>query len=308
MAQSAYAESEAVTTWPDVDFAIEIDFQKGTESPSRVFKAMTALIETFEQLDATLARSVNVELKPVLLLEDIETGSLRAWLKSKITEVPDDVLATGDWKRVVGMYLVKAKRSVVNWTEGKTSITDRREVIDLEQRLVALAEETQLNHMQAYAPPDMREVLDGVQKVQLALSNLRPGDTAKFQSKEGDVGFNMDFHVAPETLEALLTARTIENRAELLLKVKKPDYLGESQWELRHGSRTITARIEDRPWLDKFQARQAHVRPGDALRARVRVEVSYGHDGELVGEHYFVEEVFEVIEPRPGETLPLLPE
>jgi len=112
-----------------------------------------------------------------------------------------------------------------------------------------------------------------VQRVGVALENLRPGDLAKFESKEGDAAFNLNFDVSPESLEAVLTARTIENHAELLLKIKKPDYLGDSQWELRHGSRNVPAQIEDAAWLHRFQTRQVNVRPGDAIRGRVRIEV-----------------------------------
>ena len=79
----AEAKSGRRFTAPSADFAIEIDFERGTESPARVFKTMTGLIETFEMLDQALPRSLDIDLKPVLLLEDIETGSLRAWLRSE---------------------------------------------------------------------------------------------------------------------------------------------------------------------------------------------------------------------------------
>jgi hypothetical protein len=306
MAQRTTTRDRA-TISSTADFAIEIDFQRNTESPARVFRAMTGLIETFEQLDHTLARSLDVDLKPVLLLEDIETGSLRAWLRSEVSQLPDEALDKFDWKRIVGTYLVRSKRAILNWTERKTTITDRTEIVDLQKQLATLAEETHVNHMEAYAPPDMREILDGVQRVSTALNHLRSGDTAKFESSQGDAIFNLEFYVAPEALENLITAQTIVNRGEQLLKVKKPDYLGESQWQLRHGTRTSDMTIEDAEWLREFQARKVNVRPGDALLATLRIELHYGFDGELVGEHYYVEEVKEVIEPRGGETLPLLP-
>jgi hypothetical protein len=33
--------------------------------------------------------------------------------------------------------------------------------------------------------------------------------------------------------------------AQMILAVKKPDYLGDSKWDLRHGRRSIAAKIED---------------------------------------------------------------
>lgn len=289
------------------DFAIKIDFQKGSESPSRVFRAMTGLIETFEQLDHALTRSIDVRVKPVMLLEDIEAGSIRAWLRSVVQELPDDALAKAEWKPIIGTYLVKAKRAILDWTGGKTTVTNRQEIIELQTSLVALAEQTEINQIPAYAPADMREILTQVQSVSDSLGLLRAGDSATFESQQGNVDFNLAFRIAPETLEEILTARIIKNKAELLLKVKKPDYLGDSRWELRHGTRNVPVKIEDVEWLANFQARLVNVRPGDALRASVRIEVSYGHDGELVGEHYFVEKVIEVLEPSVGQSLELLP-
>jgi hypothetical protein len=84
----------------------------------------------------------------------------------------------------------------------------------------------------------------------------------------------------------------------MILPVKKPDYLGNSQWELRHGKRNILARIEDGQWLRRFQGRQEDVRPGDALRCRVQIEYNYGFDNELVSERFTVLEVMEVLVNR----------
>ena len=78
--------------------------------------------------------------------------------------------------------------------------------------------------------------------------------------------------------------------------MKKPDYLGESQWDFRHGTTSMSARIEDSKWLGEFQTRRIDVKPGDALRCRVRIEISYGFDNEVVAEKYFIEEVSEVIQ------------
>ncbi len=82
----------------------------------------------------------------------------------------------------------------------------------------------------------------------------------------------------------------------MILPVKKPDYLGTSKWELRHGRKSILAKIEDAKWLKKFQNREVDVRPGDTLRCMVRQEMSYGYDNELVAENYVIIEVKEVLE------------
>ena len=86
--------------------------------------------------------------------------------------------------------------------------------------------------------------------------------------------------------------------AQMILAVKKPDYLGDSKWDLRHGRRSITTKIEDTAWLRRFQSRSVDVRPGDALRCEVRIDHLYGYDNELLSERYTVIRVLEVLENR----------
>ena len=85
------------------------------------------------------------------------------------------------------------------------------------------------------------------------------GDKASFITQEGDLELNLSVSLPIEEIEALEIARTIAYPAsEMILTVKKPDYLGASKWELRHGNRTISAKIEDLDsrtkcnWVERF--------------------------------------------------------
>lgn len=83
---------------------------------------------------------------------------------------------------------------------------------------------------------------------------------------------------------------------QMILAVKKPDYLGASKWDFRHGKRAISGRIDDGDFLTEFQGRKTNVRPGDALRCMVTIEMRYGFDNELISETLIVLEVLEVLE------------
>jgi len=87
--------------------------------------------------------------------------------------------------------------------------------------------------------------------------------------------------------------------------VRKPDYLGTTQWEFRHGKRFIDGKIADEQWLRDFQDRKVDIRPQDSIRAEVLIAVRYGHDDEVVGESYVIERVIEVLPPG-ARQLPLL--
>ena len=88
---------------------------------------------------------------------------------------------------------------------------------------------------------------------------------------------------------------TVVATNEMILKIKKPDYLGESMWEFRHGSTVILARGSDGEWLRQFQTREVQIRPGDSIRAVVQIINKYDFEGELLGTSYEISEVSEVV-------------
>ena len=61
----------------EADFAIIMDFKKSEGSPTRVFTAATDLIEAFQAIDKVLVRSVDSNITPLMMLEDVEVGSLK---------------------------------------------------------------------------------------------------------------------------------------------------------------------------------------------------------------------------------------
>ncbi len=277
------------------DFYIKIDFEKGSGSPSRVFRAMSDLIDALQETDKSLVRSIDAKLQPILLLEDVESGSVKAWLKQAIESVDDEGLKKGDWKVVVGNYLLKAKYLMVNFLDKKTDIKGTQEIAVLERDLHRLAEETDVRQFPAYEPISREALVRDLDKINSALAPLNDADKASFVTNEGEAAFNLSLYIAPETIEDLITAESIQSISEMILKVKKPDFLGTSQWEFRHDNRNIPAKILDEAWLTSFQNGDVPVRPGDAIRAEVLTEVKYGFDRDVVSTQYSVLRVLRVI-------------
>src|SRR6266404_1283973 len=131
---------------PDADFGIKIDFKKGEGNPRRVFDAASLLIEGFERFDSTVIESIDNTIEPVLVLEDIEAGSIRIWLKNVLTAADDDALKKLDWKPQVGKYLVRAKYVVLRWLDSgdQSSPPQLRTLAD---ELRQIARETDVRHL-----------------------------------------------------------------------------------------------------------------------------------------------------------------
>ncbi len=279
---------------PDADFCLTIDFKKGEESPTRVFSAATELIHAFEALDKVLARSIDSSISPVMMLEDVEVGSLKIWLTNALRSTDDQALKELDWRPAVGKYLVKAKYIVLRWVDEDDA---PRSLQDLRRDLRALATETDVRRLPDYAPPDPAGLIEVARQLQSAKKMLGKNDRIFFEGADGPVEVDLTVDIDPDQLAELATKETIKlPPAEMILAVKKPDYLGNSKWDLRHGRRSISVRMEHDKFVADFQGRKTDVRPGDALRCRVIVEMRYGFDNELISETYSVIEVIEVLE------------
>lgn len=280
-------------------YALEVDYRKGTERPAHVFRAMSELIEAFQQLDVDLAKSISAEIEAVVVLEEVEVGSIRAWLSTVLKSVDDSALKKLEWKEIVGTYLVRGKRRIVQFLDNTPTVVDQQQIASLERDLLVLAEETNVRQIPAYSPVPRRRLLMNLNQISASVMLLEEGDSANLVVDHEQISINKSFRVPEEAIEELLTAETIQSTAPMILKVKKPDLLGQSMWEFRHQNRTFLAKVQDTEWLEKFQARQIPIRPGDSIRALVETRVHYDQFGEVVASHYSVLQVIEVI-PLPA--------
>ncbi len=278
-----------------IDFCLEIRFQKYSKNPSRVFRATSSLIEAFQELDVALAHSIDVKIKPILLLQDIESGSIRTWLRTILTSIDSEALKELSWKKIVGSYLVKGKEKIVNWLSDKKTISDRREIESLQQEIYQLAEQTEVRHVPAYARISSYRLLTDLEKISTSLSVLDKDDEASYITSNGTFPFNLSFKIASEAVEELGTKEIIANTAKMILQVKKPDFLGESMWDFKHQGRIIQAKIVDLDWLHGFHAREFIIAPGDSIRVMVSMETKYGYDNDVVATHYLTTEVLELL-------------
>lgn len=279
----------------DADFAIEIDFKKGSGSPQRVFRAADKMVQALQRVDEALCVSVDTNIKPVLVLEDIEAGSIRIWLKNVLEATDDQAIKELDWKPAVGRYLVRGKYAYIRWANKDDP---ERTLIDLARELRTIASETDIKHLPDYAPPSTTELAEAAKQIDDAKAELSDSDRITYISEEnGTIDFNLAVSWSGEELSDLLVRETTKfEKMPMNLIVKRPDYLGVSKWEFRHGRRPISARIEHDSWLADFQERKIDIRPGDALKCLVTIEHAYGFDNELVSETYTVTEVEAVLE------------
>ena len=280
---------------PVADFAFYIDFKKGEGPASRVFSATHEFIKACERLDRELVTSIDASIETVMVLEDIEARSLKTLLKNELRATDDQALKDIDWKLLVGKYLVRAKYLILRWMDdGETP----RSLPELGREIQKIAAETDVRHIPDYTPVSPTALINAIRDYEGVKDHLVDGDKASMVLPDGEqVDFSLSTRLDVDDIEALAIKEIqVHSVPSMVLIVRKPDYLGTSMWDLRLGKRPLSAKIEHEEWLREFQSRRVDVRPGDALKCKVRIEMMYGHDNELINEKHYIEQVQAVME------------
>ncbi len=277
------------------DFCLEINFEENSsEAPSRVFKAMSGLIDGIQLLDSSLGQAIDANIRTQLILHTIEVGSLKSWLRNIVEIADDENLKKLNLKDILGKYLVEAKHWALKHLKDKESPKDVN-IKEVQEKLHEIAEKTNLRKIPSYPLVKRKTLAEFYITTSESTSVLAENDSAKYVSSRGEIVLPKGHSIPDEIKEEMVTQETTTDETVLVLKVKKPDYLGRSKWIFRYGRHPIEAGIEDEKWLSQFQERKVIVRPGDCLKARVRTEIKKGYDGEDVSVRYDLIKVMEVI-------------
>jgi len=282
-------------------YCVTIDFDEKRGSPSRVFRAMSEIIDTCQELDNTLLVPFGGAATSTLVLERIEAGSLKSWLRSQIETIDDTSLKNLNWKQILGKYLVRGKYQLLEHIKDKKEIRSIDQLTKIQGGLTELARSTEIKFVPHYMPVPQQDIAYGIQRITNSLSYLEDYDRASYSVHDDIVPFNQHLSISSENIEQLITKEIINSRSDMILKVKKPDYLGSSQWELRYDNRIVLAKVLDDDWLKAFQNRTVIVQPGDSIRAHVETRVHYDIHDSVIGTHYDILEVMEILSARHRE-------
>jgi hypothetical protein len=276
-------------------FGLKINFDEGEGDPSRVFLAMAELIKVCQDIDRRLVSSIQVDVEPILLLEDIQQGSLIAWIRSTF-KFPKDTPSLGLDSHKLEEYLGESKFALVDFTRSKTALTDVG-LTEVQMKIFGiLSEKKPTPELPIYTPVPKKDLLFGIQKIQSAVAYLTEDkDGVEYIGRDNSkTPFNLALDITPGVIEDILTKETLANEITMLLKVKKPDYLGSSQWEFKDAKGSIDVKINDFEWLERFRNREFVLAPGDSVLAIVGVVSKYDIDNNLISTRHTLLKVLEL--------------
>lgn len=278
------------------DYEITINFVPDTADPARVFNSMAGLIGAFDRFDNELLDSIDLPLASTILLHDIERGSLKAIFKW-ILKTPDkEALRDGDWKKVLGRMIDDGRDFLLQKLENEPAIAEKRQLAEIQQGLTQIAAKAPMQLLPHPAPIPLHRVLATLQAFESSTRGLVKGDSAVYTSEQIERIISRDIVISPGLEEELYELIPISQPTRVFLPVKKPDLIGDSQWDLYLQGRVIRAKILDSEWLRKFHNRIVELKCGDALDALLDITLLKTAEGEIVGYRYQVLTVYDVKE------------
>jgi hypothetical protein len=122
-------------------YMLWVEYPPQTPSPHRIFHAVASSIEAFENIDNHLLIGFHLEhAKSEVILETVEAGPFKTFLRSIVESLDDEALRTLDWKQLIGSYLVKAKHRLPQFLSDKPKIETKEQLIEVQHNLLEMAE------------------------------------------------------------------------------------------------------------------------------------------------------------------------
>ena len=287
------------------EFTIHLDFNKESKNPERVFQSMSNLTLAMKHLDSLLATSINENIQSHITLSDIRGGSIFSRFQPLLQNIDDEDLRNLDYKRIIGNFLVLGKHKIlrkINEDNKLGSINDVSKIVVLIENLKAELDIHNSLNSKLISHSNLLVVL---QEISNSLVCLEPDDTVELISSDLKTPFNKNFILTDENIESLLTNKSDVKRTRLMLKVKKPDYLGKSKWVFKSHFGPMDIKIEDHIWLHKFQTAEEVILPGDSVQALIETTIAYDHQGNELNVNHSLIEVLDIVKGHPETQLEL---
>lgn len=276
-------------------FEIKLEFDKNTENPSRLFRSFAEIIEDIRYLDTVLAKCINTSVSTKIFLNDIEKGSLIAKLWDELIINEDNKLDDIKETEKISKFIDKSRSKSLEFLQNKKSSVEDLE--QLSERIEEIAKDEDLVNTFNYGKLDLLELAKSLNNISETTEKLTDNEKITFTNSNDDSEelTNNTAKIDIDDVEKALTTEEVNNESVAYYKIKKPDFLGDSQWEFKHGNKSLKIKITDDIWLEKFKNGQEIVVPGDSLKVKVKQNFKYNRNGYLISEKTEIIQVLGII-------------
>lgn len=275
-------------------FEILIDYDEKLDKPQRVFDALSKLIEGFEKLDSAFLKTLDPDIKSRFVLQEVKSGSVKAYFKTILEGIDDKTLKSGTWAGIAGATLCSVKNVTIDHMN--KGIKTKRSLSNLAENLRQEAELSKAGSKLVYNAIPLEDLGEIILDISEAKSQLAESDKIYISSNNTRKKLNFKNPFTEKDLERIFNGKLKKQpTVKTTLIVKKPDYLGNTRWECKFGTKNLLVRIDDKKWLSDFQSRKFDLRPGDALSCEIVLEYYYDHNNKLTNEAASVKKILDVL-------------
>lgn len=278
--------------------SIKLSFEKGVENPSRLFNSFAKMIDGVSTFDKLIAQSINTSVSSKVNLDDIEKGSLIAKIRDTLIINEDEKIENPQNEENISEYIrVSRGKTLELIQDGKNDINNLSKLSD---EIDEIASRLNLKDGLNYRRPDMIPLAESINLINDSTSELSEEENFKVKDEAGKKytvsSQSRKFDI--EEVKKALTEKTLENRYKQILKIKRPDFLGDAKWDFKHGNKPISAKIKHFEWLEDFHNGEVVVVPGDSLEVSILHKAAYNKNGYLIQEEIDIVKVKNVIHNR----------
>ncbi|MGR6837953.1 hypothetical protein ACU5DF_02190 [Aliivibrio wodanis] len=252
---------------------------------------MSHLISSIEEFHSCLLSSVSAETKSKFLLSDINEGSIKSWLCPEVDGNVDD-----NQKTRLSSFLNYCTDLVINFIGERNTIHSIEELEALEGDIAKAANEFDVEVFPNVFSLDRHRLLKGYTELSKSTTELNDVDQVFFNSKGQSSKVNKQFKLTVDDVDALLIEKIEKNTTKETLVIKKADFIGKSMWDFIKKKSTISARITDENWLEKFHSRTETVAPGNGLLCDLVTTAYFDKKDNLIDTKYEVIKVHKKVE------------
>lgn len=279
------------------EYNLRLEYKIGCKNPSNLFISMSKAIEAFKKADIMLARSINQVISTEQTLEELKLGSIFTRIRQVVEYNEDTFDSLETFEKPINNYFEKGKQAIIEEIEKKRDFSQISDIDNVISRIDDIAEKTGIKKIVNYAEIPQNEAIDTIESIIEINENLGKDELVKYSSDTitEETNITKEATISIKKIEDSRKSQVIENEREVIFRIKKPDFIGESKWDFKHGTRTISAKIMDEAWIKDFHSKKVNVAPGDSFRALTNIIEHYDKYGNLLSDEYTILKINEII-------------
>ena len=269
--------------------SVRVEYVPGESDPRKILQCCVDSINALTSLDDSLAQCISSKVTTRIKLDGFKEGS---WITkmNKIFFIDDDILNIDPniSAERAEIFVNQSRETILKAVNESGTRLDGSELLSIIEKVNDIAKVLNVSDAIGFTSPNPIEVARAINEVSDCSLELMEGENIQISSKDNP-DIQCDYIELPRNKKVdiddvvdKLKIREIENTNDMILVIKKPDFLGDSQWEFKKGKETITAKIEDEKWLNRFKNGLVVIIPNDALHVDLYEKAIFDKNGMML--------------------------